>query len=118
MLLTLDEIKAARRYDQLPDGTYPTDPAGDRFLTILAHAAQRHVESSTGRKLCAPPLPDPLPDNALVLDGEAGEDVRLAMLLLIGHWDENREAVNIGNITSEVPLGFAELIGPYRWFSL
>lgn len=38
--------------------------------------------------------------------GDAPEDVepdiRHAMLLLIGHWFENRETVNVGNITSEL----------------
>ncbi|MCP1652748.1 head-tail connector protein [Pseudomonas nitroreducens] len=123
MLLTLDEIKTARRDDQLPDGGFPPDPARDRFLTMLERAAHRHIEAITGRKLFAPgtaeaPLPDPLPDNALVLDGEQGEDIRLAMLLALGHWDDNREAVNVGNITTALPLGFAQLVSPYRWFSL
>lgn len=123
MLLTLDEIKTARRDDQLPDGTFPPDPARDRFLTMLERAAHRHAETITGRKLFAPgttekPLPDPLPANALVLDGDAGEDIRFALLLAIGHWDDNREAVNVGNITTELPLGFAALVGPHEFYRL
>ncbi len=34
----------------------------------------------------------------------APEDIQQAVLLLVGHWYENRETVNVGNITSELPL--------------
>ena len=37
-----------------------------------------------------------------------------AMLLMIGHWYEHRESVNIGNITSEVPLGAEMLLWQER----
>lgn len=41
-------------------------------------------------------------------------DVRIALLLLIGHWYENREQVVVGTITAEVPLGVGALLAPYR----
>lgn len=44
------------------------------------------------------------------------EPLRQAMLLLIGHWYENRETVNVGNITSELPLTVAALVFPFRLF--
>jgi uncharacterized phiE125 gp8 family phage protein len=37
-----------------------------------------------------------------------------AIRFLAAHWYENREAVNIGNITSELPLGWANLIESLR----
>lgn len=37
-----------------------------------------------------------------------------AVLLLISHFFENREAVNIGNIVQEVPLAVESLCTPYR----
>jgi uncharacterized phiE125 gp8 family phage protein len=40
--------------------------------------------------------------------------IRSAMLLLIAHWYDNRAAVNVGNITSELPLAAAALLAPYR----
>lgn len=50
--------------------------------------------------------------------GSAAADVpaaiRAAMKLLIGHWYANREAVNVGNITTELPLAVAALLAPYR----
>lgn len=41
------------------------------------------------------------------------QGIKNAMLLLIGHWYANREAVNVGNITTELPLGVASLLGPF-----
>ncbi len=50
--------------------------------------------------------------------GPSGDDVpaaiRHAMLLLIGHWYENRESVVIGTTTVQVPLAVQALLGPYR----
>ena len=55
--------------------------------------------------------------NISLISGEDGGDpplvsarVKLAMLLLLTHWYEHREAVNIGNITSEVPMGVEALL--------
>lgn len=38
-----------------------------------------------------------------------------AMLLMIGHWYENRETVNVGNIVGEVPMAAAALLHSHRW---
>ena len=40
-------------------------------------------------------------------------DLLQAMLLLIGHWYENREAVNVGNIVNEYPLAFEAILNKY-----
>jgi uncharacterized phiE125 gp8 family phage protein len=40
--------------------------------------------------------------------------IKAAMKLLIGHWWANREAVNIGNSTSELPLAVASLLWPFK----
>ena len=48
--------------------------------------------------------------------GDLPEPIRQAMLLLIGHWYENREAVNVGNIVSALPFAVEALLGPYRIF--
>lgn len=39
--------------------------------------------------------------------------IRQAILLLAAHWYENREPVNVGNITSELPFGVYALLAPY-----
>ena len=41
-------------------------------------------------------------------------DLKHAILLLVGHWYANREAVNPGNMASEVPLAFTALMDPFR----
>jgi uncharacterized phiE125 gp8 family phage protein len=45
---------------------------------------------------------------------EIPADLKSAALLLIGHLYDNREAVVIGTIPSEVPLAYESLIQPYR----
>lgn len=45
-------------------------------------------------------------------------DLKHAIKMLVAHWFENREAINVGNIVSELPLGFNDLIWPYKVFSL
>ena len=40
--------------------------------------------------------------------------IKAAMLLLIGHLYENREAVNVGNIVNEFPLGYIYLMTSHR----
>ena len=39
--------------------------------------------------------------------------IKHAALLLIAHWYANREAVNVGNITSELPLAYEALLAPF-----
>lgn len=38
----------------------------------------------------------------------------LGAKLLVGHWYANREAVNVGNIVSELPFTAAALLNPHR----
>lgn len=40
--------------------------------------------------------------------------LRQAALLMIGHWYENREAVNVGSQVGELPMAYDALISPYR----
>ena len=45
------------------------------------------------------------------------EPLRMAILLLLGHWYEHREAVVIGTIASTLEMTVGALLGPYRvWF--
>lgn len=44
--------------------------------------------------------------------------IKQAILLLIGQWYEQREAINVGNIINELPFAVAALLSPYRtWWS-
>lgn len=48
--------------------------------------------------------------------GDIPEGLRQAMLLLIGHSFDNREAVNVGNIVNEMPLAVDALLFQHRVF--
>ena len=88
----------------------------DNLLEIYTGAAARYVETWTRRKLYKTNDEPGFADDAdrLLLN----DDVRTAMLLLIGHWYANREAVNIGNITSAVPFAVEALLQPYRIYGV
>lgn len=44
-------------------------------------------------------------------------DIKAAIKLLIGHLYANREAGNIGNIVTPLPLGVESLLWPYKYFA-
>lgn len=88
----------------------------DALLNLYTGAAARYVETWTRRKLyVSEESPGYAEDEDSILPGE---DVKAAMLLLIGHWYANREAVNIGNITTEIPFAVEALLQPYRIYGL
>lgn len=113
-MLELDIIKSHVRLE-------PDDIEEDLLLETYANAARRLVENKTGRVLYAtageiptdPDTGEPV-EAGLVLD----DDLTTAMLLLIGHWFVNREAVVIGSITAELPMAVQALIGPYQHFNV
>ncbi len=45
------------------------------------------------------------------------EAIKQAMLLLIGHWYEQRQAVNVGNAVNALPFAVDALLWPYRVFT-
>lgn len=48
------------------------------------------------------------------MDATERETVKQAVLLLVAHWFANREAVNVGNITTALPFGVEALVAPLR----
>jgi uncharacterized phiE125 gp8 family phage protein len=50
--------------------------------------------------------------------GDVPPDLLHAMRLLIGHWDQNREAVVIGSISTDVQFTFDALIWPFRIYHM
>lgn len=55
-------------------------------------------------------MPEGDPEGVLIAD-----DVLLALMLLVGHWYENRE--NSSDVSkAPVPFGFSSLLEPYRLF--
>lgn len=63
--------------------------------------------------------------NAIKITAVAGQpniglikgDIKLAMLLMIGHWYENRENSSVVQL-NEIPLGAKDLLAAYRAYSL
>ncbi|WP_136487870.1 head-tail connector protein [Vibrio sp. H11] len=102
-MLDLDAVRAQCSID--PDQT-EYDPS----LTLYLAAAKRTVEKFLNRPVYwtadqVPADPDLIPDNALT----AHEDTELAVLLLVGHWFEHREAVTESSV-KKLPLGLEFLL--------
>ncbi len=87
----------------------------DDLLVIYSQAAAQYVADTTDRNLYATAAEVPEGDEtALVLN----DSIRAAMLLMVGHWYENREAVIVGSISSELPLAVECLLHPYREYGV
>ncbi|WP_234099674.1 head-tail connector protein [Enterobacter roggenkampii] len=104
-LLTLEEIKQQCRVEL----DFTED---DELLTAIGDAAQTRTETRINRKLYEKEVPDTDPDGLLLPD-----DVKQALLLLVGYWYENRVAVNDFE-QSEAPLAYNWLVDPYRYIPL
>ncbi|HEJ7903487.1 TPA: phage gp6-like head-tail connector protein [Serratia marcescens] len=106
------ELKLVKEHCRLE----PDFSADDTLLGAYIGAAKKHVERYTRRKLYASesdPGYDADEDHLLLED-----DVRTAMLLLIGHLYANREAVIVGASASKLPLAVESLLQPYRIYGL
>ncbi|MFZ5338746.1 head-tail connector protein [Enterobacter asburiae] len=108
-MLDQDVVKQHCRID--------TDFTGDdALLTLYTGAAARYVQTWTRRTLYekedSPGCADD-PDSILLND-----DVKAAMLLLVGHWYANRETVSVGQTVAEVPFAVEALLQPYRIYGV
>ena len=107
-MLDLSLIKVHLRLDDDHTGE-------DTLLQAYGRAAWKLTQNSTGRLFIdAIELPEGAAENAVLLD----DDVRLAMLLLVAHWYEHREAASDAVGMKALPLAVDALLGPYRWFTL
>jgi len=73
----------------------------DGYLTGLEMAARLHTENVLRRSI----------------DETVGENVKLAMLLLIAHWYRNRESVGDNKLV-QLPLAYMALLAPERDYPL
>lgn len=105
-MIAIEDIRAQCRLDDDITGE-------DAYLQMLLQAATRHVEVCIQKTLVPLAGWDPAAEGAESKQ-PLTDDLRLAVLFLIGHWYANRESVVIGTITSEVPLTFDALIQQYR----
>ncbi|MFG1201741.1 head-tail connector protein [Xanthobacter aminoxidans] len=72
----------------------------DELLTSIIEVSRNYVESWCG------PLDD--------FEGTVPPAIVQAMKMHVGHLYENREASTFSGAAAELPLGFFDLIGPYR----
>lgn len=96
-MIELSEIKLQCRIEI--EDTYE-----DCYLEMLLKAAQSYIDTFLNQKVR--------------WDGSTGDiplyhDIKLAALMLIGHWYENREATTAINL-KEVPLATNCLLEQYR----
>lgn len=75
----------------------------DALIGGYVEAAKAHVEQHCDRKLVDA---DPVEPEEMGLT----RDVEQAILLLVGHWYANREAVAVGTIATTMPLAVERLL--------
>lgn len=75
----------------------------DALIGGYIEAAKAHVEQHCDRKLVET---DPVEPEEMGLTS----DVEQAILLLVGHWYANREAVAVGTIATAMPLAVESLL--------
>lgn len=108
MIINLETVREHCRIDA-------DDTSEDSLLTIYIGAAKRHIEKWTRRNLYETNADAGFDtdDDRLLLD----DDIRLVILLLVGHWYANREAVSEQK-KSEIPLAVDALLQPYKVYGL
>lgn len=92
-LLTLAEVKIHLRVD---------DSSEDTLITTYITAARQYVEGYQNRIYLST-------DTEVTTEAMTHLE-KAACLLLIGHWYENRQAVVIGAIPSDVPFSVKALL--------
>lgn len=75
----------------------------DALIGGYIEAAKVHIEQHCDRKLVES---DPVEPDEMGLT----RDVEQAVLLLVGHWYANREAVAVGTVATAMPLAVERLL--------
>lgn len=99
--VTIEEVKQQCYLDE-------QDISEDNYLNLLTSAALKHVENYTNRVLYVTDKPES--ESALLWS----DDIKMAVLLLIGHWYENRENSSDARVM-DIPFGFHALVTPYKF---
>ncbi|HHR5653555.1 MULTISPECIES: head-tail connector protein [Klebsiella] len=105
MSTTIEKLRAQCRIDA-------DDETEDELLLLYFASARRRAENFINRKLYDENIPDTDPDGLKIAD-----DILLALMLLVGHWNESREEASDLNKMS-IPFGFTSLLEPYRFIPL
>ncbi len=106
-VISVDEVRAIDAEDAatvLDAEDYEFDPA-DFSVTLDQITATDHyeIDFTAGYGTSGVDVPQPL---------------RQAIRLLVTHWYENRSAISLDDTLAATPLGYRELIAPYRKMAL
>ncbi|QTN98188.1 head-tail connector protein [Brucella sp. 458] len=74
----------------------------DELITHYLEAAEEWIAAFTGQT-----IPDPAPAS-----------LKQAILMIAGHWYENREATTVGIAAATLPLGVMNILRNHRDYSL
>ena len=102
MIPTLEELRWQCRID---------DESEDELLVLYVQAARKAAERFLNRALV---------DSEEMVTGDALaliDDIKLALMMMVGHWYTNREAVSPEQLIP-VPFSYRELLEPYRFIPL
>lgn len=108
-MLTKDQVKHHCNIE-------PEFTEDDNWIDLSIKAAARYVEKWTRRKLY-----NSADDPGYLADPDAllyGEDIEMAMLMLIAHWYANRETVSVGGTSSALDFSTEALLQPYRIYGV
>ncbi|MGX8943244.1 head-tail connector protein [Symbiopectobacterium sp. Eva_TO] len=99
MVPTIDELRNQCRIDS-------DDATEDQMLTLYCLAAKGRAENYINRKLYDAAVPENESEGLVI-----SPDIKLALMLAVGFWYENREAQSL-------PSGFFSILEPYRFIPL
>lgn len=102
-MISLAAVKAHLRVEHADE---------DAKIQGYIDAALSAFETWSNRKLVAT-LPDPVINELLL-----SKSIEQGAYLLVGSWYANAEAVVIGTIAGELPLGTKALWQPHRWVNI
>ena len=108
-MLTKEQVKTHCRIDA-------ESTEEDAWIETSIKAAALYVQSWTRRRLY-----DTADDPNYLVDPDRllyGENIEMAMLMLIAHWYANREAVITSGTSSTVDLAVESLLQPYRIYGV
>jgi hypothetical protein len=104
MSTTIEKLRAQCRIDI-------DDTTEDESLMLYYGAARRRAENFINRNLYEDEVPETDPDGLVIAD-----DILLALMLLVGHWYENRKKLQM-RPRPAFPSAYS-LIEPYRYIPL
>lgn len=107
-MLTVEQVKLHCRVDE-------SSAIEDEWFSARIKSAEQHVQKYTRRTLYeSQDSPGYAEDRDSLL---YGEDIEIAMLMLIAHWYSNREATTAG-VSSPLDFAVDSMLQPYRIYGV